>query len=330
MPANTCPNNPLQPHPSLNWNPFAPNFVGLSTLPNVDLASAATLEPRARHVLNQLIASRQITAELRATNSPMDDLSEIQTLISLLQQQQVSAGVSDRNPDVQMNFLNAMFHSLAQVIASSVMLSSEKERLTKLIHWMYVQLVQNKQSLFSSVDSLSLFTPQQREAPQIPLPLQQLGEGISSRHSLSSIPEMMQAEQRLMSLPGDRFSFASRSSAPNLEPLNLLSLPAVRPTGLERGSQSFGSLGSEIRQSDDSSGTRLSMARTSRSFGFQRSSADSEPCPGSSRNILSHESSRMSWEDPNMPSEFIFHDWLSHTANQPPIPPPPPSSGYQP
>ena len=264
----------------------------------------------------------------------MNDLSEIQTLISLLQQQQISAGVSDRNPDVQMNFLNAMFHSLAHVIASSVMLSSEKERLMKLIHWMYVQLVQNKQSLFSSVDSLSLFIPQQREAPQIP-PLHQLGEGIPSRHSLSSIPEMMQAEQRLMSLPADRFSFASHSSAPSLEPLNILSVPVSRTTpGLEHGSRSLGSLGSfgsEIRQSDDSSGTRLSVTRTSRSFGFQRSSADSEPCPRSSRNIVSQESSRMSWEDPSMPSEFIFHDWLSHTSGQPPVPPPlPPSSGYQP
>lgn len=265
------------------------------------------------------MASRHMSAELHISNSPMSDLSEIQTLIQLLQRQQILAGVSDQNRELQLHFLNSLFQALSHEVCTLIIQAEERERLTKLINWMYVQLVQNRQSLFSGADATP-FAPQQPEAMQDPF-LQQLGESFGRRQSLSRIPEM--AEANLMSLPPMRAShdlaLGRHVSLPNLDRAQLLPFSSTRSVSLDSRGAAFGTfgIGRDLRMSDESSGTRLS--RTSGSPSLNRSSADSEIFNRRSGNVMSQDSSRMSMDDP--PPEFILTDWLQKGN-----PPPPPGS----
>jgi len=302
-------------------NPFArsstelPGVVGGG---GMETASASPFASQARYILEQLMASRQMSVELHASSSPMSDLSEIQTLIQLLQRQQILAGVSDQNPDLQLNFLNSLFQALSHEVCTVILQPEEQERLTKLINWMYVQLVQNRQSLFSGTDSSTPFAPQRVEAMQDPL-LQQLGDTLARRHSLGRIPET--GEANLISPPFMRssqdLSLGRHVSLPNLDQAQLMSFG--RSASLD-SRPPFGAIGfgRDLRMSDDSSVTR--MSRTSGSVSVNRSSADSEIFNRRSGNVMSQDSSRMSWDDP--PPDFILHDWLNPKGK----PPPPPGS----
>lgn len=309
----------IQPPPQQPVNPFAhgstelPGMAGSSGA--VDTASALPFAPQARYILEQLMASRQMSAELHASNSPMSDLSEIQTLIQLLQRQQILAGVSDQNPELQLNFLNSLFQALSNEMCTVLLQPEERERLTKLINWMYVQLVQNRQSLFSGTDSSTPFGPQQAEVLQDPI-LRQLGDALGRRHSLGRIPET--AEANLMSPPLIRssqdLSLGRHVSLPNLDRAQLM--PFMRSASLDSRTPGFGGVGfgRDLRMSDESSVTR--MSRTSGSASVNRSSADSEIFNRRSGNVVSQESSRMSWDE--QPPEFILHDWLNQEGKPPP------------
>lgn len=261
--------------------------------------STLAIQAHAKYILNQLLSSMRLSPDSRSASSPMNDLSEIQRLIALLQRQQIVSGV-DQTPDLQLAFLDSLLLCLHQEVCSSVLPGPVKERLTKLIDWMYVQLVQNRQSLFESTERPSLLA----QANQNPF----LADPVAGRLSLSRIPEMTEAA----------LGFVNRTSldlplSPSISPGNFIQYPTVCSSWDAR---SMPNLSLDImRMSTDSSRTGVLHPTAS------RSSYDSELLFGhQSRNITSFDS-RVSQDD--QPPDFILQDLQFRRGG---LPPPPSSS----
>ena len=336
--------------PSLN--PFSRSLVdvpgaGGSLNP---AAAGASYDTQALRIVEHLVASRQVSSQLRQTNAPTSDLNDVQTLISLLQQQQTLAGISSNNtnPEIELSFLTAMFQALSRVVAAVVRQQGERERLTKLINWMYVQMVRNRQSLFSTPDSLSLFSANRPEMPQEVL-VQPFDETMAAAHrqqqqqSLSRIPELAVASSAILPAIPARMPTSPEATIPLGSPMTFVpgldtGFPHQQRTSAQwlRGSSldsrpalssffGFGSHAGALRQSDESSGTRLSSgARNSNSLSINRSSAETDNFSRRHEGLTSQDSQRMSYDDANYAPDFVFHEWstaASNTAHR--VPPPP-------
>jgi len=256
--------------------------------------------------LEQILTARLALGH--PVRTPSSDLQEIQSLIQLLRQQQIIAGVSDHDSNSQLRFLSSLFQSLLHEVHTTIFDTSEREHLAKLIHWMYVQMVQNRQSLFSGTESLHPFS-QAADAQLDPFRRSfETSSSFGHHQSLSRIPEMTPLASVPFMHSSLEFSMGHHPFFPtNLIPGQYPDVSTYSPSSLDSRSLSIGSYAG-MRRSNESSTTRWSPA--SESLIFSRSSAESDPLSRRSGNVMSLDSSRMSWDD--IPPDFILPDLDRH------------------
>eukprot|EP00210_Caulerpa_lentillifera_P007155 g6845.t1 len=299
---------------------------------------------QARQILDQLMTARQLSAA-RAPTDPLvcGDLSEINTLNGLILAQQRMAGISEANPISQSQFLNSLFAALFdEVCQISVNQIQDRERLMKLLRWMYIQVVQNRQrisGLFNddNDDNSTMMTTNTAVLFEPP-PSQQF------RKSLSRIPETLEA------LPG-----------PPLPPIHQIRSTTsfdgtggmIPWTGRGRGggihhqmsvipapttTVGGGHGGTNLRVSDESANTRVSGTTRASMSSLNRSSNESFQSfdrlgssavilsqnqfpsfvqttgSGNQHNLLSS-GTIMDQEDVSQIPEFLYADWMNQNPS---------------
>lgn len=278
---------------------------------------------QARQILDQLLTARRLSSTgVRGPLTAADDLSEIHTLNFLIGEHSRSAGISETNPILQSQFMNSLFSALFdEVCRLPVSQTTDRERLLKLLRWMYVQVVQNREPTGNLDPNLTL-------NPVPPLSL--------------DIPPQQQFQQSLTRIP------ESVEAQPTMPPL--LQIPQLRSTASFDGgmrSWSGGNIqfspvttvgGDDLRNSNESANTRMSGTTRLSLSSLNRSSNESfqsfdrlasgsaggvilsrhqqfpsvvhTGVPGAGGNVFSV-SSALDQDDVAQIPEFLYADWMS-------------------